>query len=85
MFNTGAGWPDAVAQKTEGRAGGLHKRAVRRAAEKDGVPAEKDSPPARPFLQPSLMCNPPARSNMQPTGPACSVACRLLSSSWLRK
>jgi len=31
-----------VAQKTEGRAGALHKKAVRRAA-------EKGSPPARPF------------------------------------
>jgi len=34
--------------KTQGRAGGLHKKAVRRAA-------EKGSPPDRRFPQPSLM------------------------------
>ena len=44
----------AAAHKTEGRAGGLHKKAVRRAA-------EKGRPPARPFPQLSLMCSPLAR------------------------
>jgi len=47
--------------KTEGRASGLHKKAVQRAA-------EKGSPPDRPFPQPSLMCSPPAPLNVQPRG-----------------
>jgi len=55
-----------------GRACGLHKKAIRQAAEK-----------ARLFLQPSLMCNPAARLNVQPAGPSCSAAYRtaLLCSS----
>jgi len=52
----------AAAHKTEGRAGGLHKKAVRRAA-------EKGRPPARPFPQLSLMCSPPDHLNVQPTCP----------------
>jgi len=60
---------------TKGLSGGLRKRT--------GRPAERGSPPASPFLQPSLMCSPPARFNVQPTGPSCSAACRpaLLCSS----
>jgi len=46
-----AGW--RAAQKTEGRAGKLHKRVVWWAAEKAWWAAEKGSPPAPPFLQPS--------------------------------
>jgi len=35
--------------KTEGRAGGLHKKVVRRDAKKGGMGSEKGSPPDRPF------------------------------------
>jgi len=56
-----------AAHKTEGQAGGLHKKVVWRAA-------EKGSPPALPFPQPSLMCSPPACLNVQPTGsPFCAA------------
>jgi len=51
-----------AAQKTEGRASGLYKKAIRRAGEK-GIP------PARPFPQPSVMCSPLARPVVQPAGP----------------
>jgi len=51
-----SGWQ--AAQKTEGRADGLHKRA--------GQAAEKDSPPACTFPQPSLMCSPLAHPVVQP-------------------
>ena len=48
-----------------------------------GWAAEKGSPLARPFPQPSLMCRTPPRLNVQPTGPSCSAACQpaLLCSS----
>jgi len=64
-----------AAQKTQGRASRLRKKA--------GRATKKGSPPARPFPQPSLMCSPPAHLNLQPTGPPCSAACRpaLLCSS----
>jgi len=42
-----AGW--LVAQKTEGRASGLHKRVVRWAAEKDGPAWRKGQPSGLPF------------------------------------
>jgi len=61
-----SGWQ--AAQKTEGRADGLRKRA--------GQAAEKSSALARPFPQPSLMCSPRVRLSVQPTGPSCSAACR---------
>ena len=47
--------------------GGLRKRA--------GRAAEKGSPSACPLPQPSLLCSPPARLNVQTTGPSCSAAC----------
>jgi len=45
-----------AAQKTEGRAGGLHKKSggLRKRA---GWAAEKGSPPAHLFTQPSLLCS----------------------------
>jgi len=53
---------------TKGQSGRLRKRT--------GRPAEKGSPPAGPFPQPSLMYSPPARLNVQPTGPSSySTAC----------
>ena len=55
-----------AAQKTEGRPADLHKGA--------GWAAENGIPPARPFPQPSLMCSPPARLNVQLTGPSCNAA-----------
>ena len=72
-----AGW--RVAQKTEaekGRPAGCAKGWSGRLQKRTGRPAEKGSPPARPFLQPSLMFGPP-------TGSSCRAACRptLLCSS----
>jgi len=77
------------------RSGGLlhtRQKGGRRAAEKRrsvglrkraGRSAEKGSPPARPFPQPSLMWSPPDRLNVQPTCPSFGAACRpaLLCSS----
>jgi len=63
-----------AAQKTEGRAakkGGAAGCGKGRAGLQ-----KKGSPPLRPFLQPSLMCSPPARLNVQSTFPSCSAACR---------
>ena len=63
---------------TEGRAGGLHKKAVRQAAAKAGRAAEKGSPSAALFRspaycvahQPALMCRPLARPVVQLCRPA---------------
>jgi len=61
-----------TAQKTEGRAGGLHKKVVRRAAEKGMLQK-------RAALQTALFRSPvycAARLNVQPTGPSCTAASR---------
>jgi len=65
-----------AARKTEGQAGGLHKKAVKRAAEKGGEAAENGGPEGCSAYW-------AARLNVQPTGPSCSAACRpaLLCSS----
>ena len=55
--------------RQKGGPAGCTKKAVRRAA-------EKGSPPARPYPQPSLICSPPDRLNVQPTCPSCGAACR---------
>jgi len=66
-------------QKTEGRAGGLLKRAVRRDAEKDRLDRRKGKPSGPPFsaaqfnLQPASMCSPLARPVVQPAGPSCAT------------
>jgi len=60
-----------AAQKTEGQAGRLHKKAVRRAAEKGGAGCRRGQPSGPPFSaarQPTL--------NVQPTGLSYSVAWR---------
>jgi len=62
-----------AAQKTEGRAGGLLKRAVRRDAEKDGPDCRKGKPSGQPFSAASLMCSPLARPVVQPAGPSCAA------------
>ena len=60
----GAGRRDAQIRRSIG----LRKRA--------GRTAEKGSPPAHPFPQPSLMFSPPDCLNVQPTCPSCGAACR---------
>ena len=67
-----AGW--RAAQKTEGRAGGLQKGRSGGLRKRAGQAAKKSSPLAHPFPQPSLMCSPPVRLSVQPTGPSCSAA-----------
>jgi len=47
--------------KTEGRAGGLHKKAVRRAAKKCGAGCRKGQPSGPPFSA--------AQFNVHPAGP----------------
>jgi len=61
-----ADWRAAL--KTEGRSGGLHKKAVRRVAEKGGADCEKSLPSGPPFSIGQL--------NVQPTGLSCCAACR---------
>jgi len=58
-----AGWQ--AAQKTEGRPAGCIKSQSSGLRKRAGRAAEK----ARLFPLPSLMCRPPARLNVQPTGP----------------
>jgi len=61
-----AGW--RAAQKTEGRAGGQHKKTIRRAAEKDGSSCRKEQPSGLPFSaarRPSV-CSPLADPVVQP-------------------
>jgi len=53
------------------------RRAGRRATVKGGAGCRKEQAAlALPFPQPSLLCSPPARLSVQPTGPSCSAACR---------
>jgi len=54
-----AGWRAAL--KTEGRVGGLHKKAVQRVAEKGGACWRKGEPSSLPFSVGQL--------NVQPAGP----------------
>jgi len=51
-----------AAQKTEGQAGGLHQKAVQRAA-------EKGSPPTHLFPLATLICSPLDCPVVQPAGP----------------
>jgi len=64
-----------AALKTEGWAGGLHKKAFQRVAEKGGTGCRKGQPSGPPFSVGQL--------NVQPTGLSCCAACRptLLCSS----
>ena len=75
------GW--RAAQKTAGRAGVLHKKAVRWASEKGGACCRKGQPSVPTFSAAQLTVQPPARLHVQPTGPSCSAAWRptLLCSS----
>jgi len=68
------GW--RAAQKAEDWAGGLHKKAVRWAA-------EKGSPPACSFPQASLLCSPLACRVVQPAGPPFCAAHQSAENSWL--
>jgi len=64
-----------AALKTEGQAGGLHKKAVRQVVEKGGACCRKGQPSGPPFSIGQL--------NVQPTGLSWCAACRpaLLCSS----
>jgi len=71
-----------AAQKTEGRAGGLHKKAVQRAVDKGVAGCKKGKPSSPPFsaaqltVQPFLMCSPLARPVVQPASPPFCAARR---------
>ena len=56
--------------------GGLLKRTVRLDADKDGPACRKWKSFGPPFSATQFNVHPPARLNVQPTGPSCSAACR---------